>query len=451
MSDLRGLLGAGEPSPQRWDALILRLEQCGDMDLLTQVALPYCEDHLTRWPDRLRRWPGWWSDMGASLAETPPSPLIALIRRAEDEAPSAQAVELLGTTPLLDRITQWITGPYPYSHNLTLSLARNTRLSNLRRIELRGVQTMDEGAIALAAASHLSSVRVLRLDEASIGIKGARALAQSPHLKGLTTLSLRNVLGNTLTDQLLTSAQAQHFITALPNLTALDLSGHNLGKGLEPSEEAKHNGAQLKALSMAWASLQPQAGQALASSPALGDIQTLDLSSNALKDEGIEGLAVRRWDQLSTLNLTQNQLTDAAAPSLARLLHNGRISHLSLAENRALGAGITQMLRDAPPGPLHTLELNDTGCSDDALYVLSQRRTSRSLRVLDLSGTPITDAGVHILAQSPHLDSLASLRLLDCAGVTQKALDALCDALPNCIIWSAQGHINRLPWEQNRS
>src|SRR5262249_43707418 len=125
---------------------------------------------------------------------------------------------------------------------------------------------------------------------------------------------------------------------------------------------------------------------ALARSPYLAGVQTLDLRGNPLGDAGLLALAGGEWPNLSALDLTQTQVTARGLEALAR----------------------------APFAPqLRALTLSLNGLGPDAVRALCSERLS-GLQDLQLGGgNPIGPEGAALLGQAP-LSGLLRLDLSYC-------------------------------------
>lgn len=80
--ELRSLL-ARAPSPQGWRALVAQLDALDDDDdlpWLCEVALPYCDEGLTGWPEHMRIAPTRWM---SRLSVGEDEPRVSLARRFE--------------------------------------------------------------------------------------------------------------------------------------------------------------------------------------------------------------------------------------------------------------------------------------------------------------------------------------------------------------------------------
>jgi uncharacterized protein (TIGR02996 family) len=177
--------------------------------------------------------------------------------------------------------------------------------------------------------------------------KSSRALSEEP---------LRRLV---LTHVAWTETSRLSELRAAPSLTALVFHASNLGS----------SGAA-----------------ALASCQALRNARELCLSGCAIDDGALAALASSRVPEA--------------------------LEVLDLSDNHLLGTSSAEALSDAPwlPG-LRSLQLNDSGFGDDAVWVLARSRGFRELRRLGLKSCRLKNAGICALASSDFLRTLTHLDL----------------------------------------
>jgi uncharacterized protein (TIGR02996 family) len=125
---------------------------------------------------------------------------------------------------------------------------------------------------------------------------------------------------------------------------------------------------------------------ALASSQALRNVRELCLSGCAIDDGGLSALASSRVPEA--------------------------LEVLDLSDNHLLGTSSAEALSDAPwLGGLRSLQLNDSGMGDNAVWVLGRSRGFRELRRLGLKFCRLENAGICALASSDFLRTLTHLDL----------------------------------------
>jgi uncharacterized protein (TIGR02996 family) len=180
-------------------------------------------------------------------------------------------------------------------------LARLTHLglSQYRAVRERSSVLTEAGARALASSRFLAGLTSLDLSGQSLlGDAGARALAESHSLTRLRALTLS---GCGITHLGMRSLGAAPFAG---ELASLDLDDNNLGnEGAEALASAAWPG--LRKLSLRYDAIGARGAIALASSPGLAGLVQLDLIGNSLTDAGVKALAQSpHLKRLRTLNVS---------------------------------------------------------------------------------------------------------------------------------------------------
>ncbi len=151
--------------------------------------------------------------------------------------------------------------------------------------------------------------------------------------------------------------------------------------------------------------------QALAASPLLASLTSLDLSHNAIDAEGARALANSPYlAQLTSLNLGGNSIGDTGLQALASSPHLANLKSLELDGNEISASGARALASSSHLRQLTSLNLNSNRIGDAGLQALAGSRSLAGLRSLDIGGNGIM-AGVRALASSPHLRQLTSLNL----------------------------------------
>src|SRR5262249_976884 len=153
-------------------------------------------------------------------------------------------------------------------------------------------------------------VRTLRLLLQKIGDKGALALFRSPHLAGLTSLCL--------TSTGITSAAMKDLADSpfLKGLQALELSDnviYDSGIADLPDAQGREWLREFKGYGMGLSEL---AATSFADAPIFSRLETLELSQNWLRDEGVVRLVRGKSATWRQLDLGQNEVTDEGAEAL---------------------------------------------------------------------------------------------------------------------------------------
>jgi len=152
---------------------------------------------------------------------------------------------------------------------------------------------------------------------------------------------------------------------------------------------------------------------ALAACPALARIRRLFLTFNALTE--VSALAQSpHLGQLVTLNLGHNALGDAGLQALANSTAVPRLADLWLANNGIGDDGVIALARAPLLAQLRTLRLNGNPLGDPGIQALAASPHAGGLHGLHLGATRCTDAGALALAASPHLPALRWLVVKKC-------------------------------------
>jgi uncharacterized protein (TIGR02996 family) len=202
------------------------------------------------------------------------------------------------------------------------------------------------------------------------------------------------------------------------------------------------------------APLTADGARALAASPHLGRLRTLDLYRNDIGDAGMEALAGAAWlrglqslnaienglsaaglrslaesplaESLQGLLLGRDDLGDEAAADLARSPLWPRLLLLSL--NRAgIGPAGAASMAAAPLGNLRKLDMSDNLLGALGAERLAGAACLRTLTWLHVRNCGLGDEGVEALARSPHLAGLQTLDLEN-NGITDRGVRALADS-----------------------
>src|SRR5262249_47962088 len=141
------------------------------------------------------------------------------------------------------------------------------------------------------ASLPLLNLRVLDLCINSIGGEGIAALVRSPHLGKLEDFDIGF---NDLTDAGVAELIGSGLFTQLKRLA---LASNPWGEATAQAFRRAPPSA-LADLNLYSCRVGASDAQALAASPALAQLEELDLSKNELRDAGLEELAWRSWEHL---------------------------------------------------------------------------------------------------------------------------------------------------------
>lgn len=219
------------------------------------------------------------------------------------------------------------------------ALAALPQLRSLRALDLSNQRVTAEGAEALAASPQLAGLEELDLGYGSgIGPGGAVALARSPHLRRLRELSVAycGLDGP--------SAAALLGSPVCAGLRRLTLDGNPLTDEALRALAASM-AAGLEDLSLEHCDLPPGGLRELLSSPVARSLRRLSLRRNTHQGpELAEAVAASPGlGHLRTLNMDVCQLGDAGAAALARSPHLVGLRHVSLDTNAIGDAGATAL------------------------------------------------------------------------------------------------------------
>jgi Ran GTPase-activating protein (RanGAP) involved in mRNA processing and transport len=146
--------------------------------------------------------------------------------------------------------------------------------------------------------------------------------------------------------------------------------------------------------------------------PDLG-LETLYLSGNVLKEEGVAHLALASClRELKALRLDRCEVPLAGARQLAKANFLDGLRVLDVSYNHFGPAGLEALLEPAPPS-LHTLRMCDNDLFDKGATILAGSPASDALLEVDLGRNGLGAAAALALGESTHLRGLLVLRLGD--------------------------------------
>jgi uncharacterized protein (TIGR02996 family) len=241
-----------------------------------------------------------------------------------------------------------------------------------------------EAVQSLARWPGLARIRRLNLSFNELTEDHVADLLASPHLAELEELDLCN------NKQI--GPKAAQAIAASPrmrNLRSLNLSG-NIGlEGVRALAQSPHL-ADLRELKLSSGQLGDEGAQALATSPYLCRLQGLDVGCNGIGPQGIGALCEsENFRHLTRLDVLSNDLGDAGVRRLAR--------------------------SEAFP-ILRSLDLRSVGLSPAGAAELGRSADWPGLTSLDLEGNAKLDAqGLLAILSSPRFGGLRSLSLENCS------------------------------------
>ncbi len=254
------------------------------------------------------------------------SPHLARVRGLEVSRLTAAGAGVLAGSPYLRGLKELYVFFCDLGAEGARALAGSPHLSGLTTLRLPLCDIGPAGAAALAASPHLARLERLDLQSNEIRTEGVRALARSPHLTNLTDLHLQ---GNAF------SAVAVRALAESPTLrpSRLDLSDNGLGdRGaralVAPPGDARLTGLRFVALGLPGV-------RALAGSPRLANLATLDLSGGLFGDAGARALAASpHMAHLVGLSLYGCGVRDAGSQALLGSPHLTRLRTVDLRQNK---------------------------------------------------------------------------------------------------------------------
>jgi hypothetical protein len=234
LSELRSLLHR-PPCPLVWAELCAQLERHAGEHAAREQLMPYVEDMLRAWPDRLRTTPPTW--LRATLRGER-NPLLRIARHLHHVGPLGEKGLLAVITcpdlgPIthltiqdadlydgIGMLTRHITWPglatldlshNHISHQAAQQLARAPFAQSVTRVILRGCELARPGAQALARGTLLTNACIVDLGDNELHVGELSALL--PRLTSAQHL--------TLCDNPLRDSGARKLASALPDLPAL--------------------------------------------------------------------------------------------------------------------------------------------------------------------------------------------------------------------------------------
>jgi uncharacterized protein (TIGR02996 family) len=276
----------------------------------------------------------------------------------------------LTASPYLGRLAGLTVEAQHLRDPLAAAVARCPHLSGLRTLDLRKNRLTDAAAAALAGSPHLSNLESLGLAENELTDAGARTLAGSPHLGALRRLDLRqNPVGPV-------GAEAVAASERLADLEWLNLSGCGVGGPrlhtlARPGVLLRVAGLDLSGNALGAAGL-----KVLLTPPPDVPVRVreLDLSRNDLGEAGARVLAgAPALAGLRSLKLAECGLTDDAVLAVAASPHLTGLVSLDLGNNPAGDAAFEPFLDATPVRALRRLVTPAIGLSPPLRRALHQR------------------------------------------------------------------------------
>lgn len=279
-------------------------------------------------------------------------------------------------------------------------------------------------ALANAVATMPALVKI-RLRSVGLSTAGARKLVASPSWSQLRLLDLRDnpKLGprgiQPIVDKL---SQAE-------NLDELNLSNCRMGHFGAKAMGDVDLPSSLKVLDLSCNAIGNDGAWKLAPAlDALTSLELLSLSKNQIGDDGASEIGCRLPSTLKVLVMRDNEIADVGARTIASALVNSKIEKVVLANNNIGSSGATALSWTISQSSyLQELDLNENEVGDEGAAALAtnlvvtseiedgeEELATSSLTVLRLKDNKIGDAGAGAFVE--HLDQNRRLQVLDLAG-----------------------------------
>eukprot|EP00121_Abeoforma_whisleri_P007341 Awhi_evm1s6701 len=144
----------------------------------------------------------------------------------------------------------------------------------------------------------------------------------------------------------------------------------------------------------------------------------VDLGSNCITEKGISYLceALKRNTRLKTLDLSGNDLNDAAGFAIANLLkHNKSITTLNLNDSQIGSVGMLDISESLASSntTLTTLSLGGNLHGSQMAQALANNRT---LTFINLSNTNLLDSGATLISQALQFNTKVALNMMSLSG-----------------------------------
>jgi Ran GTPase-activating protein (RanGAP) involved in mRNA processing and transport len=314
-----------------------------------------------------------------TLAGWPPGPVEKIGDRITEVAQS----------PLLGRVSVLALPYQQIGPKGAAALARSPHLVNMTGLDLTWNDIKEEGAEALAACPRLAQLRSLYLLHNYIHDAGVKALATSRYINKLEQFDLGwNYIRARGVKYLAESANFR-------GLKVLNLVTNRVGK---LGVEALANSANLKhvaALNLGGDESPPKEKSfaALASSPFLTRLKTLELEANEIGDAGLIKLFQSpNLVGITHLNVNGNKMTLTGLRTLLQSEFVRRLRSLNVGWNRKLGLAGARLL-SATPELADLRDLNVCFCEIPAegISALLSSPRLRKLKTLDIEGNTISE------------------------------------------------------------
>jgi len=234
------------------------------------------------------------------------------------------------------------------------AMASTKDMFSLKSLSLDGVTLTDTGASSLGASYLLARLEELSLTTRGLTSRGLGAILKSPRLGGLRRLTLRHLGGPAGAELAVILARA----AALDELEELELQDTRLGDPGAIMVLGSMKTEALTRLSLQGNALSADAMRALVDAKFVRALRHLDLSRNALGDEGA-ALVSALPTRLRYADLSRNGIGDQGLEAIVRGEAFGLVETLLLEDNDWTHSGAVVLKERPELERLHTLNLRD--------------------------------------------------------------------------------------------
>ncbi|MBK03700.1 MAG: hypothetical protein CL920_18675 [Deltaproteobacteria bacterium] len=164
----------------------------------------------------------------------------------------------------------------------------------------------------------------------------------------------------------------------------------------------------------------------LHTSPLLSHLRGLKYNGYGFKDHHIQALTeVPNFQNISSLELWNTGITNAALDALAQSSHSHGLRELNLYNNKGFDdGGILSLSKSTTLTHLHALNIGYNNITMTGIQALCHSPAMKELRTLKASNLKLGDPLTHAIASSPHLTQLEMLELHN-NGSTPESLKPL--------------------------
>jgi uncharacterized protein (TIGR02996 family) len=277
-----------------------------------------------------------------------------------------------------------------FSNEILGEFLEDSRLANLRRLDVSHNPLGPDGITRLARLSHLANVEILNLGYTGAGAAGLLGIFESPHLRKLRDLSFSS------NDVSFAGFPPRPRADGWPSLRSFYFG--NKITDADFTWMLEHNlftGPRRLYLSMA--ELTSASLVKLLCSPRHRRLHTLWMAMNPLGPPGDLPPEIL-LPRLHELDLSSSALTDAGAAKLLRAMQAPRLWYLNLYKNELGNETVHAISANPSFRNLEKLTLSHhLAINDESARILAQSKYLDCLRELQLFGTNVSKEGLVLL------------------------------------------------------